>query len=129
MKRYIDKTILKFLSGSIINTLATYLLYLILILYFQYRLAYTITYIAGIMLAYLINSTWVFNSRMTLYSALLYPAVYLIQYLASICILSFLVEQFGIDKKIAPLIVIVIVYPLSFIMNRLLFKRSSNHET
>jgi putative flippase GtrA len=91
--------------------------------------AYTITYIAGIVLAYLVNATWVFNSRMTLNSALLYPAVYLIQYLASVCILSLLVEQFGVGKKIAPLIVIILVYPLAFIMNRLLFKRPKQYGT
>jgi len=112
------------LSGGF-NTASTYVIYLALLQFTGYRLAYTISYATGILLSYVINRVFVFRSHRGLASALLFPFVYLIQYLAGLVVLWVWVDKLGFAKAFAPLIAIIATIPLTYLLSRYVFTRNT----
>jgi putative flippase GtrA len=86
-------------------------------------LAYTIAYVAGIALSYVLNTWYVFRVRRDLRGLALFPLVYLAQYLIGMLVLSLAVNSFGVPAKFALLISIAITIPMTFLLSRLVLKR------
>jgi Predicted membrane protein len=118
---------LRFLISGGINTSVTYLVYLSLLKITGYKAAFTIAYVLGIALAFAINRLFVFQTHRGWRSVIMFPFVYLIQYLASITIVWLWVEKFGLPMEAAPLTAIVVTIPLTFVLSRLVFGRSVSH--
>lgn len=104
-------------SGGM-NTIATFLLYLILVGFTDYHIAFTISFVVGIAIAYTLNSRYVFDVGFSWRSLSRYPAVYLIQYGLGLLLLSVEVGCLGFDKRLAPLINVVVLLPLTFLLNK-----------
>ena len=117
-----NKTIL-FLFGGLLNTVLTYAIYLLLNYFTDYRLSYLVSYLIGIIFAFFFNSKYVFNVPFSWKFLFQYPLVYIIQYIASALLLTLLVDEITIDKSIAPLIVITVMVPFSYLLNELIFKK------
>ena len=115
----------RFLLSGAFNTAATYVLYLFLFSFLSYRISYTISFAAGIIIAYLLNRYFVFDSHGGLKTVALFPLVYLVQYLTGIGIVSLWVEVLGWNAVFAPIAAIVFTIPLTFIMSRLVFVRQN----
>lgn len=113
----------RFVLTGAINTLATYALYLGLLPHAGYRLAYTVAYLAGIALAYLLNIQFVFRVRCTLTGLALFPLVYVIQYLLGISSLYAAVDLFGVPEQFALLVSIGVTVPVTFLLSRLVLTR------
>ena len=79
--------VLRFLISGAVNTTLTYAAYLGLLGLIGYVPAYTIAYIAGIALSYALNTIFVFRAAPTLRSAMLFPLIYLVQYLLGLAVL------------------------------------------
>jgi len=109
---------LRFLIGGGINTLATYLLFIALAAEIDQTVAYTITYIAGIALSYFVNAIFVFRKSASIHTALIYPVIYLVQYLLGLVILSLATMYFSIVKEAAMLIAIAANIPTTFLLSR-----------
>lgn len=120
--KYINKPVVKYVILGVINTGLTYLIYLLSLQVFPYLVAYTISYISGIVLSYFFNSVLVFKVSLHWKKALKYPLVYLIQYLLGSVLIAILVEHLGIAPSIAALLNVIILLPVSFILTRLLLK-------
>ncbi|ARP84092.1 hypothetical protein CAL12_26935 [Bordetella genomosp. 8] len=118
---------LRFLVGGGINTAVTYVLFLALASFMRTSVAYTITYVFGIALSYAINILLVFRRRPSVATAAMYPAVYGLQYLYGLLMLSFLIDRVGMTKQVAMLVVIVTSIPLTFAATRLLLRKRDNH--
>ncbi len=118
----LDRPFTRFLISGGVNTVLTYLVYLALIPVMAYTLAYSASYVAGIVIAYVINTRFVFQARMQARSALLYPLVYVAQYAAGVALLALLVEGLGLDERLAPAAVIVLTIPLTFVLSRAIIK-------
>ena len=114
---------LRYLIVGGLNTLLTYALYLALLSVASYVVAYSIAYVAGILSAYYLNSRFVFRAEMSLAKVLKFPAVYIVQYVLGVGLLHLLVVTAGMDEKIAPLLVIAITVPATFILSRLIILR------
>ncbi|MEO8779684.1 MAG: GtrA family protein [Rhodanobacter sp.] len=114
---------LRFLISGGINTAVTYAVYLGLLGVLGYKIAYSIAYVVGIVLAFLINRLFVFQTHRGWRSMVLFPFVYLAQYLVSLAVLWAWVEHLHMSSKLAPLIAIVITIPLTFVLSRLVFGR------
>ena len=112
-----------FLFGGLLNTVLTYAIYLLLNYWADYRLSYFISYLIGIVFAFYYNSKYVFNTPFSWKFLFQYPLVYIIQYIASALLLTLLVDGITIDKTIAPLIVITLMVPFSYLLNELIFKK------
>lgn len=116
----------KYLVVGSINTCATYLIYLGFILFTNYKAAYTLAYISGILISYILNSVFVFKSQMNLYSFIRFPFVYLMQYVLGLISLNILVNKVSLPPELAPLFVVMLTIPLGFFLSRYIFKRRAH---
>lgn len=107
-----------FLLSGAINTLLTYGLYLALLLVVRYPIAYSGSYVAGIFLSYYLNARFVFREPLRLSKALKYPAVYIVQYLVGLGLLYLFVSVLHMSKEIAPLPVVLLTVPFTFLLSR-----------
>lgn len=114
----------KFLIAGVLNSLLTYTLYILLAIYLRYEIAYGLSYAAGIVISYLLNARYVFNEKYTLKTFFRYPLVYVFQYLLCFVMLYVLVEVMSFDKYLAPLIVIALSIPFTFILSRFMLRTS-----
>jgi putative flippase GtrA len=112
----------RFLLAGGVNTALSYGIYLLFLLLFPYKIAYTISFLAGIALSYWLTSRFVFQRGLSLRSALRYPLIYLFQYVMGLIILTLLVEQFHMKARWAPVIVVVCTIPLTFLLSRFVIK-------
>ncbi len=116
--RYLRADFVRFIVAGALNTGATYIIYRLILLAAPYAFAYTIAFVAGIGISFLLNTTYVFRTAPTVRAAAQYPLVYAVQYLAGLLGLYALVQYLGVDARIAPLITLLLTIPLSFVLSR-----------
>jgi len=108
----------RFLVAGALNTGLTYLAYLLLLRVVSYRWAYSISYVAGIFLSFVLNSLFVFRVPLRWGRLLPYPSVYLVQYLLGLCVVYAGVELLGWDERLMPLAALAVTVPVSFVLTR-----------
>lgn len=112
------KRIFSFALCGGINTAATMLLYLGLVRLLNYQLAYLIAYAGGIALAYVMNLRIVFKEQSSMGKMMQYPLIYLAQYLLGAMLLYVLVDVIALSRTWAPLLVILLLMPVSYYLNK-----------
>ncbi|MBD8519551.1 GtrA family protein [Lysinibacillus fusiformis] len=118
-----NKEFIRFLCVGGFNTVATYCVYLTLLSYIGYNFAYVISYISGIVISFLLNAKYVFNVKLTFKKAIGYPIVYIVQYIINVIVLNLLVKNNIVNEVMAPILVIVISIPLTFILSKYILKK------
>jgi putative flippase GtrA len=119
----------RFLVSGVLNTAMTYCLYLILLQWLSYKISYTLTYLVGILLSYVLNRFFVFQEHRGTRTALLVPVVYFAQYLLSFLILWFWVDCFALSQKLAPLAVVILSLPMTYLLTRFSFTGNAIRKT
>ena len=124
IENYIKKKseFVRFFMAGVFNTAITYLIYLILSYKVYYGLAYTISYLLGIIIMYFLNIIFVFRVTNSARRIFMFPFVYFVQYFLNYCMLYLLVDFAGIEKRIAPIFVIIVSVPVTFFLSRLILK-------
>jgi putative flippase GtrA len=116
----------RFLVAGATNTFIGYGLYLLLNLVVDYRAAFTTSYVAGIFLSYILNSVYVFREPLRWSRLMVYPSVYVLQYVIGIvCVWAF-VDVLGQPEALAPLPAVVISLPLTYLAARYIIKGASD---
>lgn len=128
LMKYINKEFVRFLFVGVINTLSTYLLYLLLLFIFNYNVSYTISYIAGIVISFYLNSLFVFKEKVSFKKFVKYPIVYIVQYLINLIGLFILVEYFHFPKEVVPIIVIILSIPITYLLSKLIIRSKTSEE-
>lgn len=118
----INHPFIRFIGMGGLNTLATYLLYFSLVLFFNYQIAYTISYIFGIFFAYWLNLKIVFQTKGNKKKLFLFPFVYLLQYGFGLFIMYIWIQIFSFNQLIAPLIVALLSVPLTYVLSKIILK-------
>jgi putative flippase GtrA len=108
----------RFIISGVLNTLATYTLFLALSELLHHIIAYTISYIVGIALSYILAAMFVFRTGVDRRSALRFPSVYIAQYFYGLIALAVLVDRAGLRHGDAMVVVIFTSIPLTFVMSR-----------
>jgi putative flippase GtrA len=116
--RSTNREFYRFIFWGGVNTLSGYLIYAFLLLVLPYLLSYTVAFIISIFISYLLNSKFVFNQPLKLSKAVKYPAVYLAQYLIGTTSLYLLVQILRVNKLLAPVFVIVLTIPVTYLLSR-----------
>ena len=101
----------------------TYAIYLALLPLLDYTLAYTVAYLTGIVISYLLSTAFVFRVNRTATNMAAFPLVYLVQYLLGALVLNLAVRWFGIPDRFALIASIVVTIPVTFILSRALLYR------
>lgn len=124
--KFIKAEGLRFLIVGCINTLLTYLIYLVLLNIMGYALAFTVSFVIGIIFAFFGYSLFVFRSNLQLQKLIQYPAIYWIHYILGLLSLLVLINSLVINDRVAPIINVVALTPITFMLNRIfLVKRVS----
>ncbi|MDR8401558.1 GtrA family protein [Paraburkholderia sp. USG1] len=125
MKRFFNFSGMRFIVAGGVNTAFTYFIYYGLVRVFEYRVAYTISFIVGLLFGYFMNVLWVFKEKPGVKSAMTYPLAVALQYFLGIGLLSVLVELGGVGEKVAPIFVAALMFPIMYLIMRLIFYRSA----
>lgn len=121
-KKFFNFEFIKFLIVGCINTGAGYIFYLAFIQVMVYTYAYSLSYAFSIVISYVLNARFVFNEPLSLKKLLSFPLVYIVQYLSGLCLIYIAVEQLSIPITLAPLLVVVITLPITFLLARFIVK-------
>jgi putative flippase GtrA len=129
--RWPDAAALRFLLGGAANTALGYVLYLLLNLFLDYRWAYSISFAAGIVLSFVINSVFVFRQPLRWRRLVVYPVVYAIQYCVGLAAIWLFVAVLRQPEHWAPLAAIALSLPITYIATRFVLgaktDAASNH--
>lgn len=117
-RRAIAGEFARFLIVGGANTLAAYAVYLLLLHWMRYELAYAIGYAVGITIAYALSTSFVFRRPMRKRSAARFPLVYAVQFLISLGLLRLAVEVFSIPQSLALAVSVVLTIPVTFALSR-----------
>ncbi len=112
---------IRFLCTGGLNTAVTYGIYLLLLQLVNYQISYTISYVTGIVFTFFLNRLFVFKTHQGLKSLVLFPLIYVIQYLFGLLIIGGSVKYLNLDVQLAPLVVIVLSIPLTYLLSKFVF--------
>jgi putative flippase GtrA len=115
----------RFLVVGAANTAASYAVYLLLLLVVDYRIAYTVAFVAGLVGGYLGHARFVFGARPGARSALSYLVTYGAMYVASLAVLYVVVDRLAVPKALGMLAALAFTVPASFVLLRRGFRRST----
>ncbi len=117
---------IRFLGAGGVNTIVSYLFYILLLYFFDYTAAYTLAYIFGIGLSYYLNLKFVFGEKSSAKKMLSFPLVYLFQYLFAMFILYIAINRFSVPEALAPIFAIMLGIPLTFYLTKTILTERKN---
>jgi putative flippase GtrA len=121
-RRQVTAEVLRFVIVGGINTATTYVLYLVLLRWTRYEVAYGLAYVVGIVVAYALSTTFVFRRAMRARSAARFPLVYALQFFISFAILRIAVQTFGVPHWLALGVSIAVTMPITFVLSRIVVR-------
>ena len=121
IKQADTKQMLGFAITGILSTLIMFGLYVMLYQFINYQYAYLIAYTISVIALYFMNR-FVFKGIMSLETILEFPLIYLLQYVLGAISLEFIV-WLGFSVTYAPLVIVIILLPVTFILNRIVFSK------
>jgi putative flippase GtrA len=116
--KFINSDIIRFLVAGMANTTFSYLVYLLALHYVHFLLAFCLSFMSGILCAFITNSRFVFRTHLRWSKLWGVSAIYILQAFLGLILLTFWIEKSKIDKGIAPLLNIVTLTPATFVLNR-----------
>jgi putative flippase GtrA len=119
----LSRQVVGFALVGLLRTVLSYLIYLGLLAYFPYWVAFTCSYVLGLSASFYANGRFVFAIGITLRRAIRYFVVYSSFYTLSLGILVVAIEVLGIPASIAPVCVIALMFPLNFVAERFALTR------
>jgi len=112
----------RFLIAGAINTVASYAIFLLLLGFMPYLAAYTISYVIGVAISYVLLTSFVFATPRRVGTALRFPLVYVAQYLIGSAVIVLLVEAWNVRAPIAAIVAIFATIPVSFLLSRTILR-------
>ena len=82
----------------------------------DYRVAYTVAFIAGLVGGYLMHARFVFSARAGVRSVASYLATYAAMYLVSLFVLYIVVDRLSVPKPLGMLAALAFTVPASFML-------------
>lgn len=111
---------MRFVGAGVLNTGTTWVLYTALVCVLHYVVAYTVVYVLGIGLGYLLNAKIVFRTQLEWHGLVRMPAVYLVQYLTGTVLLWLAVNHLTMSREAAMDLTIAVTTPVTFLLARFL---------
>lgn len=125
LTKLLEIKFVRFLLTGGLNTGLTYILYLVLLNVLPYIWSYSISYVCGIFLAFMLSRFFVFKEHQGLKSALLFPFVYVAQYALGVLIVWLWVKKLLLPEYLAPLAAIALSLPLTYVLSKLVFVKGN----
>lgn len=112
---------LKYILVGIFNTFYSYIVYLLLLNFFEYFFSLILTFIISLFVNFIIYGIMVFNQILSLKKFFNFTLFSLIYVLINIFITTFLIEFIYLEIKLAPLITIFFLTPFAFYIKKKIF--------
>ncbi|MCK6579978.1 MAG: GtrA family protein [Anaerolineae bacterium] len=122
LKAALAGAFLRYVIAGGVNSVFTYVIYLLLLPITPYTAAYGVSYFAGVPVGYVLNALFVFRQPLRWRSALRFPAVYIVQYLLGTLFTVLLVDGIGLDASYAAALGTLMTVPVAFVITRFLLK-------
>ena len=112
---------LRFILAGGLNTAVTLVLYVTLLAFLPHPVAYTLTFVVGVVLSYLLNRSFVFRSVGGVTTMLLFPMVYVVQYLVGLLVVLVWVDLLGLPAALASIAAVIVTLPITYGLLRWVF--------
>ena len=112
----------RFLVAGAANTAIGYGLYLLFNLVVDYRVAYSLSFALGIVISFVLNSVYVFRQPLRWARLIVYPAVYLLQYVVGLGCIWVFVDVMHQSEALAPFLAVAVSLPLTYVATRHILK-------
>ena len=109
------------ITGSL-STLIHYGAYLIALIWMVPTIAYTVGYGVGLCVNYIMTTFFTFKEHPSKKNAAGFVASHIVNYLLEIGILN-LFLYYGMEKRLAGILVLIVVVPINFLILRFVFVR------
>ena len=116
------KQMLGFAMTGLLSTSIMLGFYALLYKLINYQYAYLIAYIISVIALYFMNM-FVFKGTMSLHTLMRFPLIYLLQYILGAASLEFM-RWLGFSVSYAPLLIVIILLPVTFLLNRIVFSKN-----
>lgn len=116
---------IKFIFVGSLNTGLTYIIYLLLLkINLHYLFSFTISWFVGFLFTFLMSAKFVFNTKLKDLANIkkklfLFLVLSLAQLFISILMLEVIIIYFDLNVKIAPLIIVAILFIFKFVLSKL----------
>lgn len=104
-----------------INTFISYCIYVLLLNFFTYNIAYAISFVIAAIYTFYGNKKFVFRQKRKK-SIFIYMMIYILCYLISFSIFWVVINYLYVSEIIAPLFSILIALPINYLIVRLFFE-------
>lgn len=115
---FINPSWSKFIINGIFITIFTYTVYILFLLAVSFELAFTISFVSGILTSFATNSRFVFRSNASILNFVMYLIYSFLIYLVSLIGLRLLVITLDISSLLAPIFINILVMPINFLTTR-----------
>lgn len=114
---------IKFCLVGVVNTLVSYVVYLALHLVMPYMVAFVLGWAVGVVVSFLLNCRFTYHVKPTWRGFLLFPLSSIPNIVLSSAGVLLMVEVFGWDQRIAPLVATLLAVPISYAIARTILVR------
>ena len=111
----------RFLLSGAFNTLLTYVLYLSILRTLGHRWSYAVAFATGILLAYVLNRTFVFKTHAGRRTLLAMPLIYTVQFGLGLTAVEVWTAWLHWPATLAPLGAIAVTLPCTYLLSRYFF--------
>lgn len=115
---------IRFGIGGIINTALSYIVFLLLLKIVNYQIAYSGSWIFGILFVIIFYPSKVFIGSTNSTKKIIFTIIqYISVFLSGLLVMSLLIEHFKISEKLAIIAVIIFTTALNFLLMRFIFRK------
>ena len=120
-KFFPKKKYLLYLTGGLSNTILSIALYNLLAFFFEINIAFSITWICGVIFSYYFNKKIVFQKISSPIYLVIYFIVYFFIYIFSLIIFNLLISSYKFNESFAFLITILLFFPINYYASKIFF--------
>jgi len=112
--------VIRFALVGVVNTATYYGLYLVFGLFLPYLAAHVVAFILSMIGSFFLNCYFTFRTRPTWRKFLLFPLSNATNFVVASVGLYVLVQFFGVNQRIAPLLAASVAIPITFLVAQLI---------
>ena len=117
------------ICAGIYNVLSTLLNWLLLYIGVHYLIATAVSYIFGVLLAYILNTKLVFRKEYSVAGCVKFSSVYISNFVITLILTFIIVDIICINVYIAPIVTMLISFGYNYIMSKyFVFREEKSNE-
>ncbi|MDF9866678.1 putative flippase GtrA/uncharacterized membrane protein YfhO [Bacilli bacterium PM5-3] len=121
--KFLNRPFFRFVIVGAFNTVNYFIGYTILLNFIPYLIAHVLAFIYSAFVSYFLTAVYTFKTKPTFKTFIAFPLTFIPNLLMSSVGTAFIVELGLISKSIASLVVMIMIIPITFIINKFIFKK------